>query len=263
MSEHFCKNCKRSKGDTCTYTGAVHNTGIECPSFGLKEKEVEMFKVGDEVRVVADEERLEELFITRNKLTGVTGIVTTIKGPQLINIQVDFSSDYEGTWWPDAQDLELTEQPTIAGHTARTFVGHPEGAPEVKVDKAIPGTSGSAPIRTFDTGATRDTTQGKLDYVKALSPIVLRRYVQYMHENNLMADGSVRDVGDWKKGQPQEVYHKSKARHFMASWLIEEGYTVMDNHGLVDEEHALCGELFNVIGKLHEVIKVRLVTETD
>ncbi|KKM02617.1 hypothetical protein LCGC14_1782680, partial [marine sediment metagenome] len=32
-------------------------------------------------------------------------------------------------------------------------------------------------IRTFSSGATRDTTQGKLDYIKALSPIVLRRYV--------------------------------------------------------------------------------------
>jgi hypothetical protein len=120
-----------------------------------------------------------------------------------------------------------------------------------------------APIRTFEAGSTRDTAQGKLDYVGALSPIVLRRFAQYMHENDLMPDGTIRSVSDWKRGQPQEVYHKSKARHFMASWLIEEGYTVTDNHGPVDEEHALCGELFNVMGKLHEVVAARLAKEAE
>lgn len=40
MSEHFCKNCINSNGDpnspVCKHTGAVHTTGIECPSFELR-----------------------------------------------------------------------------------------------------------------------------------------------------------------------------------------------------------------------------------
>jgi hypothetical protein len=40
MSEHFCKDCKHSNGDgnTCTYTGAIHTTGIECPAFEPKQE---------------------------------------------------------------------------------------------------------------------------------------------------------------------------------------------------------------------------------
>lgn len=118
-------------------------------------------------------------------------------------------------------------------------------------------------IRTFDSGATRDTTQGKLDYVKGLSPIVLRRYLQYLDKHRLQPDGNMRDFNNWKKGIPQETYHSSKGRHFMAAWLIEEGYEVSDNHGPINEEDALCGELFNTMGKLHEILKVRLELESD
>ena len=113
-------------------------------------------------------------------------------------------------------------------------------------------------IRTFDTGATRDTIDGKLDYVKALCPLVLRRYVQYLDKHRLQPDGSMRDFNNWKKGIPQETYHSSKGRHFFASWLLEEGYEVLDNHGPVDEEDALCGELFNTMGKLREILRAKL-----
>jgi len=35
-------------------------------------------------------------------------------------------------------------------------------------------------VRTFDTGATRDTEDGKLDYEGFLSGRVLKRYAEYM-----------------------------------------------------------------------------------
>ena len=113
-------------------------------------------------------------------------------------------------------------------------------------------------IRQFDSGATRDTAEGKLDYVKALCPLVLQRYVQYLDKHRLQPDGNMRDFDNWKKGIPQETYHSSKARHFFATWLIAEGYEVSDNHGPVDEEDALCGELFNTMGKLREILRAKL-----
>ena len=116
-------------------------------------------------------------------------------------------------------------------------------------------------IRTFDTGATRDTVAGKLDYVKALCPLVLRRYVQYLDKHRLQPDGSMRDFDNWKKGIPQETYHSSKGRHFFATWLLSEGYEVSDNHGPVDEEDALCGEIFNAMGKLREILRAKLTSE--
>lgn len=114
------------------------------------------------------------------------------------------------------------------------------------------------PIRTFDTGATRDTTQGKLDYVKALSPIVLRRYVQYLDKHRLQPDGNMRDFDNWKKGIPQETYHSSLGRHFFDAWLLTEGYATEDNHGPVKIEDALCAQLFNIMGRLHEILRAKM-----
>lgn len=168
MSEHHCKDCEKSNGnDTCSLTGALHTTGIECPSFGQKESEM-----------------LEHI--------------------------------------PDTQSIT---------------------------------TSGAAPpIRTFDSGATRDTEQGKLDYVKALSPIVLKRYVQYLDKHRKQSDGSYRDFDNWKKGIPIEAYISGGGRHFMDAWLLTEGYGTKDNHGPVELQDALCAQLFNIMGRLHEML---------
>ena len=51
-------------------------------------------------------------------------------------------------------------------------------------------------IRTFDTGATRDTANGKLNYRKALSPIVLQRYVQYLNAHRKQAECYMRDFNN-------------------------------------------------------------------
>ena len=118
-------------------------------------------------------------------------------------------------------------------------------------------------IRTFETGATRDTAQSKLDYVKALSPIVLRRYVQYLDKHRLQSDGNYRAFNNWKQGIPQDVYHSSNGRHFIDAWLLTEGYTAEDNHGPVELEDALCAQLFNIMGRLHEILKAKLKAETS
>jgi len=73
----------------------------------------------------------------------------------------------------------------------------------------------------------------------------------------------MRDFDNWKKGIPRETYHSSKGRHFFADWLLEEGYEVSDNHGPVDEEDALCGELFNTMGKLREILRAKLPKKSE
>ena len=110
-------------------------------------------------------------------------------------------------------------------------------------------------VRTFDSGATRDTEQGKLNYLKALSPLVLQRYVSYLDEHRLQSDGTYRDWDNWKRGINKQAYRESRLRHEMASWLLHEGYSVYDNHGLVDIEDALCGIIFNAMGDLFEILK--------
>lgn len=101
-------------------------------------------------------------------------------------------------------------------------------------------------MRYFDTGATRDTDEGKLDFEGFLSPRVLYRFAQYMHYHRHQADGKLRASDNWQKGIPAEAYMKSLTRHFMELWLCwREGV-----HEKIND--ILCAILFNTQGLLHE-----------
>lgn len=106
------------------------------------------------------------------------------------------------------------------------------------------------PTRTFDTGATRDTDEGKLDYEGFVSPLVLERFAQYMNKHRTQPDGSLRDSDNWQKGIPLIEYMKSLWRHFMDLFKEHRGYT--SREGIED---ALCAILFNTQGYLHEILK--------
>lgn len=248
MPEHFCKDCKNDGDNVCKFTGASHDTGIECPSF--EPKEVEMFKVGDEVKITTNENQLKERQVGNLCVAGKTGAVTAIRN-KCITVAVDIEN---GSWEYYERDLELVKpEPAFALQPEEVLevkdtLGHVEGHdPLDNPDAEV--------IRTFATGATRDTTQGKLDYVKALSPIVLRRYVQYLDKHRLQPDGSYRDFDNWKKGIPQEAYISGGGRHFWDTWLLTDGYTTEDNHGPVEIEDAICAQLFNLMGRLHEMLR--------
>jgi hypothetical protein len=49
-----------------------------------------------------------------------------------------------------------------------------------------------------------------------------------------------------------------RGRHFMDVWLLTEGYATEDNHGPVEIEDAICAQLFNLMGRLHEILKEKL-----
>lgn len=97
--------------------------------------------------------------------------------------------------------------------------------------------------RYFDTGATRDTDEGKLDFDGFLSPLALRRFAEYMHECRKQSDGELRDSDNWQKGIPQDVYRKSMWRHFFSVWEKSRA----GEECITD----LCALLFNVQGLLH------------
>jgi hypothetical protein len=107
-------------------------------------------------------------------------------------------------------------------------------------------------IRTFETGATRDTEKGKLDFDGFFSPLTLRRFAEFMHKHRKQTDGSLRASDNWQKGIPQEAYMKSMWRHFFATWEECRGIQTLD--GI---EENLCGILFNASGMLHEILKAK------
>lgn len=109
-------------------------------------------------------------------------------------------------------------------------------------------------MREFISGAIRDTSEGKLSYVKGLSPIVLRRYLQYLDEHRTQSDGNRRTFDNWKRGIAKDVYLDSGGRHFLDLWLLCDGYAAEDNHGPVTIQNALCAIMFNTMGMLHELL---------
>lgn len=100
-------------------------------------------------------------------------------------------------------------------------------------------------MRRFDTGATRDTDDEKLDYEGFLSPYALDAFARYMHQHRRQADGTQRASDNWQRGIPREAYMKSAWRHFMDWWRAHRAGE--------DPTEALCALLFNVMGYLHEV----------
>ena len=105
-------------------------------------------------------------------------------------------------------------------------------------------------MRTFETGATRNSDEDKYDYEGFLSPAVLKRFAQYMHEHRKQADGNLRSGDNWQKGMPVESYMQSMWRHFMDVWCNHRGVKTD-----ADMEEALCALLFNVQGMLFEVLR--------
>lgn len=107
-------------------------------------------------------------------------------------------------------------------------------------------------MRVFESGATRDSSEDKLDYEGFLNPLVLERYAKYMHKHRLQADGKLRASDNWQKGMPRAEYVKSLLRHTMELWISHR-------HGIHDPitEDALCAIMFNAMGLLNEITQGR------
>jgi hypothetical protein len=111
--------------------------------------------------------------------------------------------------------------------------------------------------REFITGATRDSDDGKLKYKGFLSPVVLRKFAEYMHRcrlKNIPQGQELRAPDNWKKGIPMDAYADSLIRHVMEAWEQQE-------HGGLIEDDTLTAIMFNAMGYLHEKCKLTPVSQ--
>lgn len=106
-------------------------------------------------------------------------------------------------------------------------------------------------MREFETGATRDSAEDKIDPEGFISPTVELAFCEYMHRHRKQADGKLRASDNWQKGMPFEEYLKSAWRHFLDIWLIHRGHSDLAREGI---EEALCALKFNVNGMLYEYL---------
>lgn len=111
-------------------------------------------------------------------------------------------------------------------------------------------------MRTFETGATRDSDDSKLEHWGFSSALVEKRYSEYMQTHQTQADGEKRASNNWMKGIPGDVYKHSMSRHVNDLRLILEGHPEQAEES--DLETVLCAIKFNVDGMLYGVIKNRL-----
>lgn len=97
-------------------------------------------------------------------------------------------------------------------------------------------------ITKFDTGAIRDTQDGKEDYIETLSWTALKRYAQYMTGKKAKYG-----EGNFKKGIPIKNYEQSLVRHVQK--YMENKY----EGGFIEKDYDhLSAIVFNTFGIMHE-----------
>lgn len=111
-------------------------------------------------------------------------------------------------------------------------------------------------IRTFSTGATRDTDKDKPCYAGFLSPLVIQAYGRYMHEHRIQSDGGLRSPGNWKNHFGEDHFNvcmESLLRHVLDLWLEHEG--LESREGI---EKAMMGIIFNITAYADKYYKDKL-----
>ena len=110
------------------------------------------------------------------------------------------------------------------------------------------------PVRKFDSGATRDTSEGKLDFEGFLSPLVLHRYFEYMHQHRNLPNGDKRDSDNWQLlfgDKHLDVCIKSLLRHVFDLWLHHRKYSEKTTETLED---SICAIIFNANAYLFKLL---------
>lgn len=110
----------------------------------------------------------------------------------------------------------------------------------------------SGKVRSFTSGAIRDSEESKEDYTETISWTAFKRYAQYMTSKKKQYGG-----GNFKKGIPIDSYERSLIRHLQK--YMENKY----EEGVVetDTDH-LSAIVFNVFGIMHEQERERKKAKT-
>lgn len=122
----------------------------------------------------------------------------------------------------------------------------PEGTEYVELGKMTSANraSLSGAVREFETGATRDSNEGKIDYRAILSPQALEMFGRYMVKHTIASDGSKREQDNWKRGMPLECYIESFFRH------TQELHRAIEAGNREEITEALGGCFFNLQGMM-------------
>ena len=119
-------------------------------------------------------------------------------------------------------------------------------------------------MRVSSTGANRNSAEGKIRYVGAISPLVTQAYGGYIESHSLLPDGTRRSNGNWQKlfgethREHREVCAESLYRHMIDFLLEHDGYDSQD--GI---EAALGGMMFNLQAYWFSIIKEKKESDNN
>lgn len=115
--------------------------------------------------------------------------------------------------------------------------------------------AGNGSQQGFATGATRSSSEGKIDFEGHFNPEVLAIFGDYMNRHRVQRDGRVRASDNWQQGIPLYRYVKSLVRHVLEFWRMWRGTAVnnVDNGQLFTFNDVLCAIMFNTMGILYEM----------
>jgi hypothetical protein len=106
-------------------------------------------------------------------------------------------------------------------------------------------------VTKFDSGAIRDTQEGKPNFYECISPFAMWRYGLYMNKA-----ASKYGADNWTKGIPIESYIQSLERHLLKLKMeLKYGYTMEEG----DHASAI---IFNAMGLIHEQEVAKLGLDT-
>lgn len=108
-------------------------------------------------------------------------------------------------------------------------------------------------VTKFETGAIRDTQEGKIDFTETISFTAHNRYAKYMTGKKIKYG-----AGNFKKGIPIDSYEKSLLRHI--DKYFRNKYEGGNDEPLEDHLSAM---RFNIDGIMHEeeMAKLKPVTK--
>lgn len=147
------------------------------------------FKIGDKVRIKA--------YNGYGSFEGEVGVINEITD----GVEYPYSIDFEGINYIFCEEeLELLNN----------------------------NTNEKSKNRTFDTGANRDTAEGKFEYLGAINPLCDFSFAKYMYGHTYLPDGTRRSSDNWQKGFGKEVLIHSLVRHVEDLKLLHSGYRVYE-----------------------------------
>lgn len=160
------------------------------------------------------------------------------------------------------------EETAICGGRMASTEGVREEAQRGQFDpvkKEYSPTPGNGAQQSFGTGATRSTSEGKVDYEGHIDPDVLAVYGDYMNRHRMQRNGQLRGSDNWQSGIPIPAYMKSLVRHLFEMWRMYRGYPVpnQDADGrLFTFDEVACAILFNAMGLIREMSRRGMLRHT-